>query len=88
MNRIDILMFVACASNSAGISYGVKVSETFTRVEVSDMENFVDMLQKLRMHECESETHKQSAVYFGLAINNVALIRQDDFLVDPEPVKP
>lgn len=88
VNRIDILIFVACRSNSAGISYGVKVSETFIRVEISDMENVADMLRKLRMHEFDSETHKQSAVYFGLAINNVALIRQDDFLVDPEPVKP
>jgi hypothetical protein len=79
---------VACRSNSAGIGYGVKVSKTFMRVEISDMENVAGMLQKLRMHECGSETHKQSAVYFGLATNNVALIHQDDFLVDPEPVKP
>jgi hypothetical protein len=44
-------------------------------VEISDMEDVADVSRKLRTHECDGETCKQTTVYLGQARSNVDLIR-------------
>jgi hypothetical protein len=53
-------------------------------VDISDMEDVADVSRKLRTHECDGETYKQTTVYLGQARSNVDLIRSTlrHFMVD------